>query len=118
MVLLQQVKQAYLQILEDYNMRIYIAGKITGNPNYKEQFAVAEERLKAEGHQVINPTWKPEGLSYKQYIDMGFYELMQCDVIYLLNGWENSAGARFEHIYALTVKLKVRQEKHESNKHI
>lgn len=99
-------------------MKIYIAGKITGNPNYKEQFAAAEERLKAEGHQVINPTWKPEGLSYKQYIDMGLMELQQCDVIYLLSNWRDSKGARFEYIYALTVKLDIRYEEHESNKHI
>ena len=83
MVLQQAGKQACLQILEGYNMKIYIAGKITGNPNYKEQFAAAEKKLKAEGHQVINPTWKPEGLPYKQYIDMGLMELQQCDVIYL-----------------------------------
>ena len=93
MVLQQAGKQACLQILEGYNMKIYIAGKITGNPNYKEQFAAAEKKLKAEGHQVINPTWKPEGLPYKQYIDMGLMELQQCDVIYLLSDWKDSKGA-------------------------
>lgn len=99
-------------------MKIYIAGKITGNPNYKEQFAVAEERLKAEGHQVINPTWKPLGLPYKQYIDMGLMELSQCDAIYLLSNWKDSKGARMEYIYALTVGLEERREERESNKHI
>ena len=99
-------------------MKIYIAGKITGNPNYKEQFADAEKKLKAEGHQVINPTWKPLGLSYKRYIDMGLSELMQCDAIYMLDNWRYSTGARFEYIYALTVKLKIRQEKYETTKYI
>lgn len=94
-------------------MKIYIAGKITGNPNYKEQFAAAEKKLKAEGHQVINPTWKPEGLPYKQYIDMGLMELQQCDVIYLLSNWKDSKGARMEYIYALTVGLKERREEYE-----
>lgn len=94
-------------------MKIYIAGKITGNPNYKEQFAAAEKKLKAEGHQVINPTWKPEGLTYKQYIDMGLMELQQCDVIYLLSDWKDSKGARMEYIYALTVGLKERREEYE-----
>lgn len=36
-------------------MKIYIAGCITDNPDYKEQFKQAEERLKAQGHTVINP---------------------------------------------------------------
>lgn len=94
-------------------MKIYIAGKITGNSNYKEQFAAAEKKLKAEGHQVINPTWKPEGLPYKQYIDMGLMELQQCDVIYLLSDWKDSKGARMEYIYALTVGLKERREEYE-----
>ena len=111
MVLQQAGKQACLQILEGYNMKIYIAGKFTGNPNYKEQFAAAEKKLKAEGHQVINPTWKPEALPYKQYIDMGLMELQQCDVIYLLSDWKDSKGARMEYIYALTVGLKERREK-------
>lgn len=94
-------------------MKIYITGKITGNSNYKEQFAAAEKKLKAEGHQVINPTWKPEGLPYKQYIDMGLMELQQCDVIYLLSDWKDSKGARMEYIYALTVGLKERREEYE-----
>lgn len=87
-------------------MKIYIAGPITNNPNYKEQFAEAEARLLAEGHAVINPV-KNEGFSYKEYINMGLCELMHCEAIYLLKGWAKSDGASLEYIYALTVGMKV-----------
>lgn len=36
-------------------MRIYISGPITGTTDYKERFAVAEEKLKANGYEVVNP---------------------------------------------------------------
>ena len=53
-------------------MKVYIAGAITDNPNYKEQFNKAEERLKAAGHEVINPA-KNQGYTYREYINAGLF---------------------------------------------
>lgn len=90
-------------------MKVYISGAITNNPQYKEQFAAAEEILLAAGHTVINPA-RNQGDSYRELINVGLFELMQCDAIYLLRGYENSTGATLEHDYARTVGLEVIRE--------
>lgn len=87
-------------------MKIYIAGSITNNPNYIEQFTEAEKKLRAKGYEVVNPV-KPEGNAYKWYIDEGLKQLMECDAIYMLIGWINSQGASLEFRYADTVDLPI-----------
>ena len=76
--------------------KIYISGKITGDPNYREKFAKAEEEVKAKGYMVMNPAILPEGFSWVDYMEISFAMMKACDAIYLLEDWEDSAGACLE----------------------
>lgn len=97
-----------MKIFDHKKSQIYISGAITDNPNYKEEFAKAEEFLSdGKGWEVINPA-KNVCSSYKEYIDVGLMQLMECDAIYMLdNGWELSKGASLELEYAKAVGLRI-----------
>ena len=36
--------------------KIYISGPITGNPNYKKQFAMVSRKMAKDGHIVVDPS--------------------------------------------------------------
>lgn len=91
-------------------MIIYIAGRMAGNPNYKEEFKKAEQGLKDRGHTVINPSMMPKGLSDEKYMPICLAMLDAADAIYLLSGWENSKGAKLERMYAIYQRKKVLYE--------
>ena len=89
-------------------MKIYIAGKVTGEMpipvNYK--FGYAGTKLKEKGHKVINPvvllqSMKNAGFDYEDLMAMCFKAIDICDAVYVLSDWHDSPGARREHEYAI-----------------
>lgn len=85
-------------------LKVFISGPITGVANYKENFANAEKELKNRGFKVINPVREtedcPDDTTWSDYMNITLQLLQQCDAIYMLNGWQESIGARIENLWA------------------
>lgn len=79
-------------------MKIYIAGKITGDPYYKAKFARAAADIADAGHTPINPAMQPEGMSNADYMRISFAQLDSADAVAFLPDWADSKGARIEHL--------------------
>ncbi|ELW5409148.1 DUF4406 domain-containing protein [Escherichia coli] len=87
---------------------IYIAGPMTGYKDHnRTAFSMAAMKLAAAGHVVLNPATLPDGLSQQQYMSICIPMLMCADVIYLLEGWVESAGAKAEYIMARKLNMPV-----------
>lgn len=98
-------------------MIIYLAGKITGDPEYRAKFAAAKEWLLAEKEPeeaapgllkaspfptadvVLNPAELPEGWPKSAYMDVCLAMLRKADIAVFLPDWRESRGARLEMDY-------------------
>ena len=79
----------------------YVAGKINGLPNYKENFNRAVKELQDLGYIVMNPADLPEGMPYEKYLPICLSMLEASDVLYMLDNWTDSKGASVEHSYGV-----------------
>lgn len=92
---------------------IYIAGPMRGKKeNNAEAFARAEARLRRRGFTVINPLNVGRGIApdevvasdadlLKTVMKIERMLIRHCDAIYLLEGWEESVGAKAELVTAI-----------------
>lgn len=108
-------------------MNIYIAGPMRGHPEFNHpSFFAAEAVLNSAGHSTFNPARRDaeeagldvtgmsgdmgevENFSLREalHADMEYITL-HADAIYMLEGWENSSGARAEKALAEALCLKV-----------
>lgn len=89
--------------------KIYISGPISGLPleTVCNNFTNAEVQLSEQGYEVVNPlnNGLPTNAIWEEHMRADLKLLLDCDAIYMLEGWEKSRGARIE--YALAVDLKM-----------
>lgn len=97
-------------------MRIYLSGKITGREkeDYTRQFARAETFYKTSGFDVINPVKIGEEVlkinpkaEWQDFMIRDLEALKTCTHIALLEGWEESKGAKMEKAEAEKMGLEI-----------
>ncbi|THD55876.1 DUF4406 domain-containing protein [Enterobacteriaceae bacterium ML5] len=97
-------------------MKIYIAGPMTGLPHFnRPAFNQAALNLSFDKHVPLNPAILPDGLTEADYMAVGITMLQRADAIYLLTGWQFSAGARAEHALALKLGLEIIEQRQGSH---
>ena len=80
-------------------MKVYIAGKITGDKHYERKFRKVEKKLRRMGYSVMNPAWLrgyPE-FDWKDYMAVTAAMQERCEAVLFLPDWTESKGARLEH---------------------
>jgi len=96
-------------------MKLYIAGPMSNLPELNfPAFHAEAARLRALGFEIVNPAeihfdTKPDWLTAMR---ADIRELVTCDGIALLPGWEQSKGANVEHTLARGLGLRVMQARH------
>ena len=103
-------------------MKFYRSGARTNAPDYEEKFGVAEEWIlgKYPAAEVVNPVrlsrelekkWcaKPDSLPRAEYLKKDISELVKCDRLVAIPGFEKSAGAMLEINIALALNQVVEQ---------
>lgn len=93
-------------------MRIYIAGPMSGRPEFNyPAFFRAADALAAVGHEPINPA-RSEGRegckTWLDYMRAALRDIADADAVALLPGWDESRGATVERNLAVSLDLPVR----------
>ena len=126
--------------------KIYLSGPVTdyetGQPavGFARKFLRAERRLGRHGYETVNPCrfavahpliykllgltwkgWRPSldpKISYRRALVYDLWRLTKCDVIYMLDGYYRSGGARVERKLAQALGLPVMYEHIEMQQHL
>lgn len=104
--------------------RVYLSGPMSRHPNFNfDAFREAAEWLRPQGYSVFNPAEQGYGDGdpktgtvsdgdYQKFMREDIAAITRSDMIVMLEGWEQSKGARFELDVARKLGLKVRYLKY------
>jgi hypothetical protein len=88
--------------------RLYLSGPMSGLPDLNfPVFHAAAAALRADGWTVINPAeiTTDHGARWEDCLRLDIAQLVTCEAIALLPGWEKSEGATLEAHIAAKLKM-------------
>ena len=93
-------------------MKVYISGKITGTDLVmsRRRFDVAELLIDSIGGlDAVNPMAEtfPDSMTWQDIMLVDIRKLFNCDAIYMMNGWQDSTGAKIEYGIALQMHMTI-----------
>jgi hypothetical protein len=90
-------------------MRVYIAGPMTGLPDFNyPAFHAEATRLRAIGYRVSNPAENQAQVNWQNYMREAIRMMLLCDAVALLPNWKASRGALIEHGIAISLGMPAR----------
>lgn len=106
-------------------MKVYISGAIASDPDARDKFKDAEQKLLLFGHDPVNPfdiepdcdgscvsavrakTFSHTAHSWQCHLKHDLILMLMCDAVALLPTWRQSEGARLEAATAQAIDMKV-----------
>lgn len=83
-----------------FKKKVYLSGPMTGLPDLNYPMFHSKEKLLDEcGYHPVNPAKNFRGETHhprSKYLKLDLQNLLKCDYIYFLPGFEKSAGALLE----------------------
>ena len=83
---------------------VYIAGRITGNVGYAEQFAQVEAELRAAGFVPLSPAKLPPEIDNARAFPICHAMIDAADAVLFIDGWMQSVGAQLELSYCKYIR--------------
>lgn len=97
--------------------RVYISGAISGHDieERKCAFAKRAESFKRKGFKAVSflDNGLSQDASYEAHMRADIALMLTCDSVYMMEGWQNSRGAKMEHDVAEICGLEIFYEKEE-----
>lgn len=91
-------------------MKAYLAGPMSGLPDLNfPAFHAWAKRLRNQGDEIINPAEvnPDQSMSWADCMRSDIAQLVTCEGIYMMPGWERSKGATLEHHIASRLEMRV-----------
>jgi len=95
--------------------KLYVSGPMTGIPEHNHPaFNEAAKKLRGAGYEIVNPA-ELDGETQMEWVDClrrDIHEVVECEGIATLPGWQDSKGASLEVHIAKELGLEVYPVEH------